>query len=140
MIRRPPRSTLFPYTTLFRSKKRFMRKYTLFFLAALVLNSFAFAQEISGTVKDQQGKGLEKSTVSLLRAKDSSVIKLAVTGTDGRFSFTADSGSYLLNVTHIGHSPLYSAPIELSGSGITTAPELVMIKTSSELKGVTVTS
>src|SRR2546429_6346611 len=26
MIRRPPRSTLFPYTTLFRSKNRFCRK------------------------------------------------------------------------------------------------------------------
>src|SRR5688572_32528064 len=29
MIRRPPRSTLFPYTTLFRSKTTFPAKYTV---------------------------------------------------------------------------------------------------------------
>ena len=42
---------------------------------------FAFslnAQEIAGTVKDAQGKGLEKATISLLNAKDSSVVKLEI--------------------------------------------------------------
>jgi hypothetical protein len=33
------------------------------------------AQKVSGFVKDELGKGLEKTTISLLRAKDSSVVK-----------------------------------------------------------------
>src|SRR2546427_10663049 len=35
MIRRPPRSTLFPYTTLFRSKSRFKARAVLDFLSWL---------------------------------------------------------------------------------------------------------
>src|SRR3712207_8431786 len=33
MIRRPPRSTLFPYTTLFRSSQSFTRRRCMFYLA-----------------------------------------------------------------------------------------------------------
>src|SRR5690242_21322465 len=34
MIRRPPRSTLFPYTTLFRSSKRGARTYALYVIGS----------------------------------------------------------------------------------------------------------
>src|SRR2546430_7468354 len=51
MIRRPPRSTLFPYTTLFRS---------LWFLGSNV-----YAQGgITGTVIDPDGNGVEGATVN----------------------------------------------------------------------------
>src|SRR2546427_7546649 len=43
MIRRPPRSTLFPYTTLFRSSERWKMKTTkgiLLLLSALLLTGF----------------------------------------------------------------------------------------------------
>jgi iron complex outermembrane receptor protein len=75
-----------------------MRKLFTFFIATFLLAAGTNAQKISGVVKDQQGNGLEKATVSLLRAKDSSVVKLSVTGGDGRFSFTTDPGNYLVNV------------------------------------------
>src|ERR1039458_10818908 len=41
MIRRPPRSTLFPYTTLFRSQKR---------VFLLTRSSFLGSQRVGGTV------------------------------------------------------------------------------------------
>src|SRR5260370_6854037 len=40
MIRRPPRSTLFPYTTLFRSRKRLQSKRRSFFSMRLLWSSF----------------------------------------------------------------------------------------------------
>src|SRR2546426_5272383 len=41
MIRRPPRSTLFPYTTLFRSPQARMMTYTMPLVMTLVLFRFA---------------------------------------------------------------------------------------------------
>jgi hypothetical protein len=117
-----------------------MRKlFTLFFSFAL-LTTATQAQKLSGLVKDQEGKGLDKSTVSLLRAKDSSVIKLAVTTDNGRFSFSAEPGKYLVSATHIGYQPVYSSVFELSGAGETTVPDMSLVKTASSLQNVTVTS
>src|SRR5260221_10862812 len=52
MIRRPPRSTLFPYTTLFRSPLEFARQSLLLGAFLLLLNgeSGAFLFEPSGVV------------------------------------------------------------------------------------------
>ncbi|HRX94459.1 MAG TPA: carboxypeptidase-like regulatory domain-containing protein, partial [Chitinophagaceae bacterium] len=71
--------------------------------------SVANAQRVTGNVKDDQGKAVSKSTVSLLNARDSSVAKLAATDNDGKYVFIAEPGSYLVSVSHIGYAPAYSA-------------------------------
>jgi hypothetical protein len=117
-----------------------MRKLFTFLLSAVIINSAVSAQTISGVVKDQQGKGLEKTTVSLLKAKDSSVVKLSVTDKEGKFNFQADAGQYLVSASHVGYAPLYSKAFDLSGSGDVSAGELNMTKKEAALQGVTVTS
>jgi iron complex outermembrane recepter protein len=118
-----------------------MRKIISFVVSAIFLVSAASAQKVTGAVKDQQGKGLEKSTVSLLRAKDSSVIKLAVTSDDGRFSIDAAApGKYLVSSSHVGYAIAYSAPFEISGSGDMKLQDISMIKAGGDLAAVTVTS
>ena len=117
-----------------------MRKMSSVLIAALCFVTAVQAQKVTGTVKDQQGKTLEKSTVSLMRAKDSSVVKLAVTGDDGKFQISATEGSYLLNITHIGYTPFYSKKFEVSGSGDVALDDLAMNKVSENLQGVTVTA
>ena len=71
-------------------------------LQALFL--FSFAQErngkIDGVVKDGDGKVLDAVTVSILKQKDSSLVKIALTDKSGVFTFdhiaarrkTADKG------------------------------------------------
>ncbi len=115
-----------------------MRKLVLIFLSAITLSFSASAQKISGVVKDEQGKGLEKTTISLLRTKDSSVIKLAVTGKDGQFSIETSAGSYLLSASHIGYSTQYSKLIDASTD--VTVPEILLVKAATNLQGVTVSS
>lgn len=111
-----------------------MRKlFTLFFSFAL-LTTATQAQKVSGLIKDQEGKGLDKSTVSLLRAKDSSVIKLAVTTDNGRFSFSAEPGKYLVSASHVGYQPALSGVFELSGAGEMTVPELSLAKAAGNLR------
>lgn len=117
-----------------------MRKFG-FLMLCFLLGTAAFSQQISGTVKDQQGKSISGSTVSLLSAKDSSVVKLAVTNNDGHYSFNPiKAGKYLVAVTHVGYSRSYTPAFEFSGSGDAAAAELQLIKLAAELKGVTVTS
>ena len=118
----------------------FMKKFALVFgINCLIINSL-LAQDVTGVIKDQQGKGLEKSTVSLLNAKDSSVVKLSVTTDNGQFVIVANKpGSYLVSASHVGYSTSYSAHFELSGSGAYNLGEVALAKASAELKGVTVT-
>ena len=86
-----------------------MRKSVLSLLSSILLVSSIYAQDISGVVKDQQGKGLDKSTVSLLHAKDSSLIKLAVTSDNGTFHLNmSGTGKYLVSVSNVGYVAQYS--------------------------------
>jgi hypothetical protein len=115
-----------------------MRKLVVLFAIVGLSFSAAQAQKISGIIKDEQGKGLEKTTVSLLRAKDSSVIKLAVTNNDGAFVFQTIAGKYLVSISHVGYMPKYSVPFEVSGD--ITIPVMQMIKSVGNMQDVTVTS
>ncbi len=118
-----------------------MRKLVLFLAGAVLLSSAAMAQQITGVVKDGQGKGIEKATVSLLRSKDSSVIKLAATAASGKYSFAVPgAGTYLVSATHVGYSPVYSAPVEVSGSAEISLPDMMIDKATGNLGDVTVTS
>jgi len=118
-----------------------MRKLISFFIGGCLLISTANAQKVSGVIKDQQGKGLDKSTVSLLRAKDSSVVKLAVTADDGHFSINVvQSGNYLVSATHVGFVRMYSKVFEVSGAGEMNLADLALTRATGELKTVTVTT
>src|SRR3712207_9039082 len=65
MIRRPPRSTLFPYTTLFRSRRilRTMFAYGLFDRAAYTYNDAAIDKRGHGVV----AREVEESAITLMR-------------------------------------------------------------------------
>jgi hypothetical protein len=120
-------------------KRKIMRKLFMFLLSAGLFTSATQAQKISGEVKDEQGKGLEKTTVALLRSKDSSVVKLSITDNDGKFALQADAGQYLVNVSHVAYVPLYSKTVDIS-SGNVSIGELNMIKKEGALQGVTVST
>ncbi len=110
----------------------------IFSLGLLFASGVVSAQKVSGVVKDQLGNGLDKTTVSLLRAKDSSVVKLSVTDKEGRYAFDqVEPGHFLIGLSHIGYTSSYSAQFEVNGNAV-TLPELQMTKTDATLAGVTV--
>lgn len=117
-----------------------MRKLVTILTGFILMAAGVQAQQITGVVKDQQGKGMEKSTVSLLKAKDSSLVKLVVTDDNGRFSvIVTQTGNYLVSVSHVGYAPFYSKVVELTSSGI-NIPDLIISKANDNLKEVTVTA
>lgn len=117
-----------------------MRKLVTILTGFILMAAGLQAQQITGVVKDEQGKGIEKSTVSLLKAKDSSLVKLVVTDENGRFSVIAtQTGNYLVSISHVGYALVYSKVFELTGSGI-NVPDLIISKANGNLKEVTVTA
>ena len=116
-----------------------MKKILSGFVMLIFSGSALLAQQITGAVKNDEGKNLEKVTISLLNAKDSSVAKLGVTGKDGKFSIsTSKNGQYLISTTSVGYNPAYSNKFEVSGSGAVNVPEIIMVKSSGNLQNVSV--
>src|SRR5687767_947428 len=88
------------------------------FLTAFVANAQT-VNKISGTVSDEQSKPLVAATVSLLRAKDSGLVKVAISDKAGVYEFiNIKEGNYLLTFTSVGFAKKFSKSFELKGSDI----------------------
>jgi iron complex outermembrane recepter protein len=97
--------------------------------------------KISGKVGDVNQSTLNSASISLLRAKDSSVIKMSVASKEGRFEFdNVPAGKYLLLATAVGHVKKYSKPFDLSDGASVEVEALVLAPVSKELGAVTVSA
>jgi iron complex outermembrane recepter protein len=104
---------------------------------------WGFAQQgpsVTGSVLDQTGKPMEKASVMLLKAKDSTQVKGTSTGTDGAYHLhEITPGSYLILASGVGMAKQYSAPFALTQDPVTVPA----IRLSPDVKGlaeVTVTA
>lgn len=97
---------------------------------------------ISGAILNEQGKPMDYATVTLLRAKDSSVVKGTLSTDAGTYLFDrVASGNYIIAVTTIGYQKGLSAPIEVTGNQKTVpVPAIKMQLSSRSLQTVTIVS
>lgn len=124
-----------------------MKKYvTLLMVVFATLSLFGFSQQnngkINGTVIDGDTKTIESATISLLRAKDSSIAKISASDKNGNFSFdNIANGRYLVSISAVAHNTAYSNVFELNAanSSITLKP-LRLAPQSKSLGTVTVTA
>src|SRR5438552_13136432 len=97
-----------------------MRKLlTLLSAASILLSLTVVAQQktskVSGTVIDGNRKIIESSTITLLRARDSSVAKISAADKNGQFEFEkVASGKYFVSVSAVGHQKGYSEIFEIT--------------------------
>ena len=122
-----------------------MKKYQILTVLILFVASGLFAQSkgiIRGQVIDKEKGGVASASVSLLKAKDSSLVKISVSNKDGRFEFdNIAADKYVVMASAVGHSKMYSSAIDIPESSNTVELEPIALKTSSkELKEVTVVS
>jgi iron complex outermembrane receptor protein len=115
-----------------------MRLLLLLLLTAITV--FSQAQQINGLAKDESGAPLNGATVNLMRAKDSSVIKLAVTKSGGIYNFSGiKEGNYKVLVTYVGYKPAFSPTFSFNSSDVTVS-ELKLSKIPGNLSNVNVTA
>ncbi len=106
----------------------------------LILVGAANAQTISGTAKDDGGAPLSGATVALVKAKDSSVVKLSVAASNGTYSFSpVKAGDYRIMISNVGYNTSLSSSFTI-GEGDVTAPAVKITKAAADLKGVVVTA
>ena len=118
-----------------------MKKIVTLLTVFITTLSAVQAQKVTGIVKDEPGKTLSGATVSLKKSKDSSLVKLGVTNSSGKYEFlNIQPGKYFISTSHISRITANSPVFEASGSGDITVPEIVLIKTSGNLKEVVVES
>ena len=115
-----------------------MRQFIFLLLASfLAVRSDA---QISGLAKDAQGTPIKGATISLLAAKDSAVVKLAVSKENGAYTFSnIKAGSYLVKVSSVEYQPVFSKHFDITGDAV-ALPELKLSKLPNNLKGVVVTA
>ena len=107
----------------------------------ITISRTAFSQNITGVIRDNEHKPLPAATVVLQRIKDSSLSKIAVTGSSGKYEFRlVDTGGYFLLVTHTGYTSQKTSPFEAKDNGSTSIHDFVLEKAVGNLQNVTVTS
>ena len=108
----------------------------LFILMLTAFMGIAANAQVSGLIKDSDGKPLSGVTVSLL--KDSAIIKLSVTKADGVYKFAdIQDGVYRITASHVGFTTEVAGPVTVSGSDV-KLPDIQLAKASASLQGVTV--
>jgi iron complex outermembrane receptor protein len=119
------------------------KKYTLFVIL-LLSSSLLFAQSfkgsVKGTVRDGSSKAIHSATVSLLRIKDSVVVKFTATNKNGDFEFTdIPAGNYKTIVSSIGYKNANSNAFEVSSSQAEiTVNTITLNEAAKGMTGVTV--
>ncbi|HEX3167354.1 MAG TPA: TonB-dependent receptor, partial [Chitinophagaceae bacterium] len=113
---------------------------TLFLLLLTTATFFSQAQKISGIAKDDNGAPLNGTTISLHRATDSAVVKLAVSKENGSYTFSGiKEGNYKVSASNVGYKTIFSTAFAVSTSDV-IVPELKLSKAAAALSNVTVTS
>ena len=122
-----------------------MKKILILFTVALLSLSFAGHAQLkngkaSGTVIDGATKIIESATITLLRAKDSSVAKLSVADKTGKYVFeNIIEGKYMVSVTAVGHQKGFSETFELNESNASvTVKTIELVPIATSIAGVTV--
>lgn len=114
-----------------------MRYLTLILLISLTVAGNA--QKIAGSVKDESGLPINGATVSLLKTKDSSTVKLALTKT-GQYEFIGiKEGEYLVHVSNVGFTPLYAEKINYLQSDV-QVPVITLKQLATNLANVSVSA
>ena len=113
----------------------------LFFLFLLLAGFTTLqAQTITGVAKDDAGTPLSGASIALVKAKDTAVVKLAVAGGNGSYSFTGiPKGDYRVMLSHVGYNNALSAPFSLEEANV-TAPAITATKAPTGMQGITVTA
>ncbi|MCW3078696.1 TonB-dependent receptor [Segetibacter sp.] len=114
----------------------------IFVLTAMSTTGFAqqVKGKINGSVTDVNTKTIESANITLLRAKDSSLVKISASDKAGNFSFeNINEGKYLVSISAVAHQVAFSNVVELSASNtLITLPATRLLAKSKTLSAVTV--
>ncbi len=116
---------------------------TLLTVVLSTLSLFGFSQQngkINGSVTDGNTKIIEFATITLLKAKDSSIAKISASDKAGHFGFdNIANGKYFVSISAVAHQTAYSEVVEINETNSTrTLKTIRLVPQSKSLGTVTV--
>src|SRR6185503_5016953 len=97
--------------------KKYLTLLTMLVIFAAIGNAQVKNGKVSGKVIDGNTKTVEAATITLLKAKDSSVAKITAADKEGHFAFeNVDEGKYIVSITAVGHTKGFSETFEIASS------------------------
>lgn len=96
--------------------------------------------KVTGRISDKQNKIVEFATVTLLRAKDSTLVKGMLSDANGKFDFeNLTEGSYLVGVSQLGYQKFFSPKFTISPENqLIDLKSIQLSEATQELKEVSV--
>ncbi len=113
----------------------------VFFISFVSISQTTERGKITAKVIDEQQKAVEGATAELLRAKDSSLVKVAISNRSGVIEFeNIRFGAYLIRTSYVNHGRSFSSNINLSAEANNLSLVDILLKpVSKELQTVQVT-
>ncbi|HET6769704.1 MAG TPA: carboxypeptidase regulatory-like domain-containing protein, partial [Chitinophagaceae bacterium] len=115
-------------------------------IASILLYTLASSQtkigKVSGIITDESQKPVQSASVSLLRAQDSSLVKIAVTNKEGKYEFeNVAEGKFLLSVSSVGFQKKFGQSLEITGTNSSLNAETIRLSGEAKsMQEVTVTA
>lgn len=113
-------------------------------LSMMFISLVSMAQgqsKVTGKVTDEKNATLSAVTVSLLNAKDSSLVKAAISDAAGKFEIpVSNAGDFLLSYELVGFEKKSSAVFSVKEGQTVTLNTEVLAVAAVKLQGVTITS
>lgn len=108
---------------------------------SIIVNAQNKTGKISGVITDANAQAIESATASLQRAKDSALVKVAVSDNYGLFEFdNLAEGEYFVTVTAVGFTRSRSKSFKVSATSPYKLPSFQLQKSAAKTLGeVTVT-
>jgi hypothetical protein len=111
----------------------------LLFVTAVLCFRLPAQNKISGTLLNQQGDPLPYSSLGLMKANDSSLVKGNMTDDKGRFLFEKTAaGTYLIKAGAVGFNDFYSAAFAIDSLAQLNLPPMTLLSTAVNLDEVAV--
>jgi iron complex outermembrane receptor protein len=122
--------------------KKLFTLFIIVFPFGIKANSQGGSGTVTGTLIDANSKPIVSATVSLIKRKDSVIVKTALSGKDGSFEFKAiPEGNYYVISTSAGLEKKYSEAIAIDASHSSFAVHpMQMNPAAKSLQDVTVTA
>lgn len=107
---------------------------------SLISHSQSANGKVKGAVIDGDTKTIKSATIVLLKAKDSTIIRMGVADETGKFSFDdVPDGKYLVSVSAVGHQNGFSETFEVNGShSIVNLKTIELVKQEKSLATVVI--
>ena len=122
-------------------KLKVLLPYAVFVFFSLSLFAQSTKGKINGNVNDGNGKPVEFATITLLRAKDSVLVKGQLTDEKGNFEIeNVGEGEYIIATSQLGYEKTFSKPVLIDASHLIVKTEIKMAEATKKLNEVTITA